>query len=125
MEAGHIPCAHVALGLCLSAGHIPAYTWRLGFCVRARHTLRTRGSWAMPQCWAHPCVHVALGLCLSAGHIPAYTWHLGYASVLGTPCAHVALGLWWARPIGDKWWLGHGSGLKGNELSIWTHDQWV
>jgi len=113
------------------------------------HPLRTCGAWAMPQCWAHPCVHVALGLlrtrgawasasvlgtpcahvalglCLSAGHIPAYTWHLGYASVLGTPCAHVALGLWWARPIGDKWWLGHGSGLKGNELSIRTHDQWV
>ena len=70
MEAGHIPCAHVALGLCLSAGHIPAYTWRLGFCVRARHTLRTRGAWAMPQCWAHP----------------AHTWRLGCGgrTLLGT-----------------------------------------
>jgi len=92
MEAGHIPCAHVALGLCLSAGHIPAYTWRLGFCVRARHTLRTRGAWAMPQCWAHPCVHVALGLCLSAGHTLRTR---GAWAVVGAPYwGQVVVGSW-------------------------------
>jgi hypothetical protein len=39
MEAGHTPCAHVALGLYLSAGHIPAHTCALGF---------------LRPCWAHP-----------------------------------------------------------------------
>jgi len=49
-RAGHTPCAHVTLGLCLHVGHIPVHMWHLSSCLSAGHTLlRTCGIWA-PAC---------------------------------------------------------------------------
>jgi hypothetical protein len=76
--AGHTPCAHVTLGLCLRVGHIPAHMWRLGYASVSGTSQRTCGAWALASVLGTPCAHMAFGL-LPVG------WAL--------PSAHVALKL--------------------------------
>ena len=78
LGVGHIPYAHVALGL-LPAAH----SWCLGSCLKAGHTPNTRDAWAAYLGAGHtPSAHMALGLRWGCPcpHPLGDTWRLAHVA---------------------------------------------